>query len=244
MRGGEFYDSEVTRRYLAHRHAGVASPNHVMEEPAVLGHLGDLKGCRVVDLGCGDGSFAEIVLGAGADHYLGVDGSAAMIDLARERASGSGATFVLSAIEDVRWAAGSVDLVTSRMAFHYVSDLGPVFRSVHRALTPGGRFVFTVPHPVITCNDDQAPGPRSSWIVDHYFDSGERRRGWFGAEVTWFHRTIEHYVRAVLDAGFEIQAVSECEPDSQRLAGHPDELERRHRVPVVLLIGALRRDGR
>lgn len=61
--------------------------------------------------------------------------------------------------------------------------------------------------------------------------------------INWFHRTVEQYVGAVLDAGFEIETVSEFEPDPQRLADHLDELERRRRVPVALLIGARRRES-
>lgn len=239
--GGECYDEAVTAAYLAHRHSGTASPNIVMEEPAVLAQLGDLSDLRVVDLGCGDGSFADVVLDGGAHSYLGLDGSAAMIDLARKRVRDPRVTFQLGSIEDFVAAPGSADLVTSRMAFHHLREVGPALRSVHRTLTPGGRLIFTVAHPVITSHDDQAPRPRTSWTVDDYFETGPRRRSWFGSEVTWFHRTVEQYLSAVLATGFDLEAVSECEPDGDLLADAPEELARRRRVPLVLLISARRR---
>ena len=40
---------------------------------------------RVLDVGCGSGRIGEFVLEAGASHYVGVDFSAPMIDLARTR---------------------------------------------------------------------------------------------------------------------------------------------------------------
>src|SRR6478752_1376893 len=40
---------------------------------------------RVLDVGCGSGRIGEFVLAAGASHYVGVDFSAPMIDLARAR---------------------------------------------------------------------------------------------------------------------------------------------------------------
>src|SRR5436305_14240099 len=40
---------------------------------------------RVLDVGCGSGRIGEFVLNAGAAHYVGVDFSAPMIDLSRQR---------------------------------------------------------------------------------------------------------------------------------------------------------------
>lgn len=239
--GGDVYDEAVTARYLSHRHGGTSSPNVVMEEPAVLAHLGDLTGQRVVDLGCGDGAFADVVVARGARAYLGIDGSTAMIAMAGERALDPRVRFEVGRIEDVELAAGAADLVTSRMALHHVRDLAPVLRSAHDALASDGRLLFTVTHPVITSYDNQEPGPRTSWTVDDYFSAGERRRTWFGSEVTWFHRTVEQYLGAVLAAGFAVEAVSECEPDPSLLADAPEELARRRRVPVILLVSARRR---
>ncbi len=237
-RGGDAYDDTVTARYLAHRHSGVASPNAVMEEPAVLAHLGDLSDRRVIDLGCGDGTFADVVIDRGALSYLGVDGSAAMVSIAREKVRSRRARFHLGSIEDFRPQAGSADLVTSRMAFHYLREVAPTLRSIRQALSPGGRLIFTVTHPIITSHDNQGSGPRTTWTVDRYFDAGERRRRWFGTEVTWFHRTVEQYLGAVISAGFDLDVVSECEPDHRLLGDAPDELARRRRVPLVLLVGA------
>lgn len=143
----------------------------------------------------------------------------------------------------VRDPEGVFDLPGSplRMALHYLRDLAPVLASAHDALAPEGRLLLTVTHPVITSFDNQEPGPRTNWTVDDSFDSGERRRSWFGAEVTWFHRTVEQYVSAVLAAGFALEAISECEPDPELFADAPDELARRRRVPLILLVSARRR---
>lgn len=238
--GGDFYDEAVTARYLAHRHSGVSSPNVVMEEPAVLAHLGDLTGMRVIDLGCGDGAFADEVFARGARTYVGIDGSASMIAVARHRAADGMARFEVGRIEDFRPDPGEADLVTSRMVLHHLQDVAPTLRSAHEALTSGGRLLFTVTHPVITSFDNEESGPRTSWTVDDYFDAGERRRRWFGAEVTWFHRTVAQYIAAVLAAGFTLEAVSECAPDPALLADAPEELARRRRVPVILLVSARR----
>ncbi len=240
-RGGGFYEADDVRgAYLRHRHDGSRSPNTVMEEPAFVDALGPVAGCRVLDLGCGDGSTAELVLGRGAASYVGLDGSAGMIGEARRRVASDQATFVHGDIEDLDVDAGSFDVVISRMALHYVERLDAAFAAVRGALVDDGRFVFSVVHPVVTSHDTPSDGPRTSWTVDGYFDRGPRDRAWFGAAVRWQHRTVEDYVRLVLQHGFRLDTLSECEPSEVLLGDDADELARRRRVPIMLLIGATR----
>ena len=240
-RGGSAYDDEVRDAYLAHRHAGTSSPNTVMEEPAFLDELGTVRGARVLDLGCGDGAFARQVLDRGAVTYLGIDGSAAMIDVAIRADAGPAASFAVGDIEDLSTPPEAFDLVTSRMALHHVADLGPVLTAVRSTLVPGGRLIVSVVHPVVTCNaDPSATGRRTSWVVDGYFVPGPRTRPWFGRDVTWYHRTIEQHVAALRASGLVLTSLRECEPDAVLLADEPDELARRRRVPLMLLLAATR----
>lgn len=123
VRGGAFYDEALLEVYLRHRHAPVTSPNLVMEEPAFLAEAGDIAGKRVLDLGCGDGTFGRACVEARCRSYLGIDGSAAMIDRATDRAAEIGVDawspdsimrFELADLEDFRPVPGSSDLSTLR----------------------------------------------------------------------------------------------------------------------------------
>ncbi len=238
-RGSQFYDDNSVRAtYLAHRHSGARSPNVVMEEPAFLAAAGSLTHLDVVDLGCGDGATAKTTMDLGAASYLGVDGSAGMIDVARARHGIRGVTFVHEDIEDVSLDDQGFDLVTSRMALHYIESLGPVLGRIRKALRPEGRVIFTVSHPVITSHDTSSSGPRTNWVVDDYFVRGPRPRAWFGTTVTWHHRTIADYITLIIEHGFRVDAIDECEPDDALLDNDPDELRRRRRVPLILLVEA------
>lgn len=239
--GGQFYDDpDVLASYLDHRHAPTRSPNIAMEEPAFLAAMGDVTGQRVLDLGCGDAAFADTVIQRGARSYVGVDGSAAMIAEARRRNS-ERVSVVHESIENYEPEADAFDLVASRMAMHYVADLDPALKRARQALRPGGRLIITVVHPVITSAGRAVEGQRSDCTVDRYFERGPRQRHWFGSTVTWHHRTVADYVGAVQRGGLEFVSMSECEPDGSILADHPAELERRRRVPVMLLLHARQR---
>lgn len=238
-RGGSFYDAPgVANAYLRHRHGPVTSPNVVMEEPAFLDELGEVHGLDIVDLGCGDGSFAAASVGAGCASFLGVDGSVQMVDRARASVQAPEVGFVVADIEDLRLPPNSTDVVVSRMVLHYVDELAPVIEQCRFALRVDGRLIFSVVHPVVTASIAGHEGQRTSQVVDNYFEAGERRRDWFGKPVRWHHRTIEQYVQMVLDAGMRIDSLRECSPVEERFEGNTAEFERRRRVPLFLLISA------
>jgi SAM-dependent methyltransferase len=238
-RGGSFYDlAGVGERYLAHHDGRRFSPNHVMEDPAVLAEIGDPAGLRVIDLGCGDGRFGRELIAAGCADYLGIDGSATMVDRACRELTGPRARVELADLEDFEAPAQSADLVTARLSLHYVADLGAVLRATARALRPGGRFVMTVVHPVITSHDTPSDEPRTTWTVDDYFRPGPRTRTWFGSQVTWQHRTVEQYTAALVESGLSLTAIGECPPVAERFDGDAAELARRLRVPLFLLLAA------
>ena len=237
--GESFYDAPgVHERYTAHREDRRLNPNHVMEEPAILAEMGDPAGLRVLDLGCGDGAFGRWLLAAGARSYLGVDSSTKMVEQARRTLAGMAGRVDLADIENFVAGPDAVDLVTARLSIHYVADLDRVFATCARALAPAGRLLVTVVHPVITSYHNHSAGPRTTWTVDDYFNPGPRIRGWMGSQVTWYHRTIEAYFAAVTGAGLTVTSIRECEPDSARFAGDTEELSRRRRVPLFLLLNA------
>jgi SAM-dependent methyltransferase len=211
-----------------------------MEEPAFVGEVGPLAGLRILDLGCGDGTFAGTCSRGGCSSYIGVDSSTEMLRRATELAGGPAVKFVQDSIEGYDPATQAFDLVTSRMALHYVEDLAPVLSAIRRALMPGGRFVASVVHPVITSGNEVPDGPRQTQVVDNYFAPGPRGRLWFGRPVVWHHRTIEQYLTLIEDAGLSLTRLRECEPVESLFAGDQDEYERRRRVPVFLLLSATR----
>jgi SAM-dependent methyltransferase len=235
--GGLFYDDEtVCSRYAAHRR-WAANPNLVMEEPALRRMVGDVAGACVIDIGCGDAALGRSLLEAGCQSYTGFDGSQRMLQEARRTLEGTEGQVKLGTIEDFSAPPESVDLVLSRLAFHYVEHIAPVFRACRDCLVPGGRLVFTVVHPVITSHDAAVPGQkRTNWVVDDYFVRGARVRTWMGGQTVWFHRTTEDYACALQQAGFHLRGLSECAPAETLRSTDPDEYHRRSRVPLFLLL--------
>ena len=100
------------------------------------------KDGKIIDICCGTGQMASQLLTKGYS-VTGVDGSAEMISLARNRASQ--AEFVISDIRNFTVSEqhdGAISLLDSLNHILSVDDLIKVFNQVNKALKPGAPFFF------------------------------------------------------------------------------------------------------
>jgi SAM-dependent methyltransferase len=239
MFGPDFFDDPaIFEMYISNR-SDPASLNETLEKPVLMELIGEIRGLRVLDLGCGDARIGLEFLENGQNKYVGVEGSRNMASLAQETLAGTSAGVHHSKIEDWTFPKQDFDLVISRLALHYLEDLRAVFGKVYGSLVPAGRFIFSVEHPVITSSDRSQGRKQQGWIVDNYFVTGARQRRVMSAEVIKYHRTFEEYFMDLLSAGFQVDAVRESKP---RPALFADEktYERWKRIPLMLFFSASR----
>jgi SAM-dependent methyltransferase len=235
--GAEFYDDERNFDvYTAHRNRPT-SPNNLLEKPILMDLIGDVQGFDILDLGCGEAEIASELLVLGATSYTGVEPAEKMVNLAREKNPECRIDF--DTMEAWDYPSHAYDLVISRLALHYMDDFQGVFAKVHRSLKTGGRFVFSVLHPVITSSNRaaRADGVRQDWIVDDYFVTGKRDVAWMGSEVVQYHRSIEDYFVGLQAAGFTIEQLRESRPRPE-LFDDTEHLARRNRIPLFLFFAA------
>jgi ubiquinone/menaquinone biosynthesis C-methylase UbiE len=123
-------DTEASNRYLSVR-------NFRIVRDAVLGLLGDPRGARVLDVGCGTGHFAQPL--AGGNGVIGLDLSAGMLRFARAK----GIVPVLASGAELPFRNGRFDVVLATSVIQLVPD-GPAFvAELVRVAKPGGRIVVT-----------------------------------------------------------------------------------------------------
>jgi trans-aconitate 2-methyltransferase len=101
----------------------------------------ELRGDEVaVDAGCGSGRVtAELADRLPDGRVIAVDGSAAMVEKAKERL-GDRASYLVSDLVELELDE-PVDLIFSTATFHWIPDHEALFRRLHAALKPGGRLV-------------------------------------------------------------------------------------------------------
>lgn len=237
--GPDFYDDDAVFTTYQSRRQRPDSPNDTLEKPVIMQLIGTAAGKRILDLGCGDAALGRELLQRGAASYIGVEGSQKMAALATQTLASTSGQIITQTIEEWSGPPATFNLVLSRLAFHYVADLAPVFARVFEALTAGGQFVFSVEHPVITSCDHGWPAGtrRQDWVVDDYFTTGERVTSWMGGTVKKYHRTVEDYFCLLQDARFGVEALREARPQATNF-DDLQEYERRKRIPLFLVLAA------
>jgi SAM-dependent methyltransferase len=235
--GPAFYDDKTIFTTYMQRRYRPDNPNDTLEKPVIEELMGDPAGLRVLDLGCGDAGFGRDLLGRGAGSYLGVDGSAQMVEAARQTLAGTEGQVIHQTLEQWRFPEAAFDLVVSRLVFHYIELVEPLLRKIHHSLAPGGRLIFSVEHPVITsCNRGWSQmSARQDWLVDDYFETGLRVTSWMGGAVQKYHRTIEDYFTGLQAAGFVVEHLRESQPHREYFLNEAT-YQRRKRIPLFLFL--------
>jgi len=236
--GPQFFDDEQVFATYAQRRAGANNANDALERPIFAELVGAVHGLRILDLGCGDAGFGRDALAQGCASYLGLEGSQKMAALGRQTLVGTAGRVIHTTMESWAYPPQQFHLVVSRMALHYIADLPALFAKVQRTLTSGGRFAFSVEHPVITSCSAARPdgeGKRQGWLVDDYFNTGPRVVKWLGSEVVKVHRTVEDYFLTLQAAGFMVETLREARPRREHFADQA-EYERRQRIPLMLFL--------
>ena len=116
-------------------------------ETEIRRHLGDIKGVRILDVGCGTGRMSRWFVTQGA-HVTGVDFSAGALAIAREGAVGANPDYRLGSIfeladEDAFDIAFTWGVIAE--ACRQRSQLLDSLIRIRRALHPGGRLLLNEP---------------------------------------------------------------------------------------------------
>jgi SAM-dependent methyltransferase len=183
-------------------------------DEAAAGLLGDVAGRRVLEIGCGAGQCGRWLVSQGAT-AAGIDLSHRQLHHAGLLDARTGLRFPVAQADAQRlpFADAAFDAACSSYgALPFVADVPAVLAEVMRVLRPGGRFVFSVAHPVRWCFLDD-PGDEGLYACHPYFD----RRAYVEADdrgaVSYVehHRTMGDWVRAIHGAGLRLTDLVEPE---------------------------------
>ncbi len=240
--GSDFYDDDAVFAQYAQHRALPLNANDLLELPIVLELLPDVQKKSVLDVGCGDGRFAQMLVARGAAQVTGIDGSENMIAQARTLPADPRLQFHRARLEAFAPAPQTFHLVTARLVLHYIENIAAIFSAIATALTPSGHFIFSVEHPCLTAgptdwNTFQRRDSAGVWPIDDYFLEGPRDIRWMGTIVRKYHRTVETYATQLLATGFVIEAIRESRPQPARIPD-PPRLASLQRLPLFLFFRA------
>ena len=151
--------------YAEWRAASLGRVVEALEIELVCELAGDLDAKAVLDVGCGDGTYALAAASRGA-RATGLDRAPEMVAAARARAGDSAVRFVVGDALALPFADASFDVVVAVTLLCFVPDAQAAVREMARVLRPGGRLVL---------------GDLGRWST---WAAKRRLKGWAGSE-TW-----------------------------------------------------------
>jgi ubiquinone/menaquinone biosynthesis C-methylase UbiE len=110
-----------------------------------IAHLPDIRGQRVLEIGCGRGVFAHYLAEQGAD-VVAADFSPAAVSHARKRLEDFDATVLVADIQELPFADESFDVVISQETLEHVPNPWRGLSELVRVTRVGGTLIITTPN--------------------------------------------------------------------------------------------------
>lgn len=185
----EHYDPNQTGLLQALWGEGFLSPGGPEEVARVIDGL-DLRGCRILDIGCGTGAIpALLATEHDAAHVTGIDVETGVCEIARRRMSDAGLNdrVKIVQVEPGRLPFGDAtfDVVFSKDSIVHIPDKEALTQEVFRVLKPGGHFAA------------------SDWLISHDGTPSAKMQRYIELEDIGFEMASpERYAAALRGAGF------------------------------------------
>jgi SAM-dependent methyltransferase len=201
--------------------------NAFYERPGTIALLGDVRGLRVLEVGCGPGALTSWLVDNGA--IVTADVSQEMARLASERVGDRANVLTADLAEALPFADASFDLVVASLVLHYLADWNAPLAEFRRVLAQGGTVTFSTHHPAA---DWQLHSP------DNYFATIQVTETWHMSgqpfDVTFWRRPLTSITAAIMAAGFVIDQLVEPAPQPELQQRDPQAYDRRQKRPAFL----------
>lgn len=222
------YDNESFFENFKDKRASEINFNDCIETPILHAMLPDMRGKKVLDIGCGMGQHAKQYSDMGAESVLGIDISEKMLEYAKVHNSSKGITYKQMAFEDIGGLCHRFDLVTSSLAFDYAEDFDKLMKDVYDLMEHDAHFVFSMSHPMATAWDGEYPrytrtesGVKLYANISNYMVEGKRIVKWVVDNYELYHRTFASIINSIVKAGFMIEECRESNISDEMREEYP-----------------------
>lgn len=206
-----------------------------MLNPAIFQLLGDVKGKKILDAGCGNGYLSRLLAKKGAS-VVGVEPGETMHQYAieTEEKEPLGIKYLKEDLSQLTQFKEEFDIVIANMVFMDIPDYQSAIRNCISSLKKEGIFIYSLLHPCF-------PGFENDWqklkhveVKDYFTQSSiEAKYG----QV--FYRPLQIYINLTNDCGCITERIIEPQLGKEFSDTNP-KLNRSHFVPQFIVIKAKR----
>jgi 2-polyprenyl-3-methyl-5-hydroxy-6-metoxy-1,4-benzoquinol methylase len=210
---------------------GDFSRQHLLN-PAIFSLVGEVRGKKILDAGCGQGYLCRLLAKLGAK-VTGIEPAQKLTEYAiqREAEEKLGIEYIIQDLSSQIPFDSEFDIVVSNMVFMDIPEYETAMRNCIKSLKKDGQFVFSILHPCFEESVDWTI--KQSVETKEYFEKYQVKQfiGHF------FHRTLSEYVNLVIQEGCSITKLVEPQLDKS-VALEIKKHERNLHVPSFLVVQA------
>ena len=184
--------NEIVNDYdaWAYQYDNNINPTRDLDKAVTKKSLSNLNFSNVLELGCGSGKNTEWLI-TRANKLVGLDFSASMLDLARNKIPSKKVTFINADLNE-KWPVNnnSFDLATINLTLEHIEILDHIFNSLFMKLAQGGKCFVCELHP-----KKQLAGSKAQFEEN-------------GTEIVLdvFQHSEQDYIQSAEKAGFNLLA--------------------------------------
>lgn len=208
-------DSTFYNEYKDMRETHI-NANDLIEIPIIKSMLPDLKGKRILDLGCGNGTMSKYFVENGASYVLALDISKNMIEEAKEKNNDQKITYDVLGMEEISKIKDKFDMVFSSLAFHYIEDFDKLTKDINNLLNKDGILLFSQEHPTVLASKLELGmknrveiNNKRYYLLSDYNDNGKRVILWNNTNVVKYHRNFEVTINTLINNNLNIVQIKE-----------------------------------
>ena len=213
--------------------------NEYLEMPAMIKALGNVRGKKLLDWGCGSGIYAKVLNRNGAI-IKGFDISEEMIKIAKKD----------NPDLDLRVGSGlkipfneKFDIVFASLALHYLKDWNKAFKEVSRVLKKDGVFLFSDDNPVTKSSKSMIHENKKikALGIRNYFKEGEMHYADWKlpngktVRIRSYAKTYESIIKMIIKNNFEIIDYVDVYPIPSAKSKFPEEFSLWSKVPKFVI---------
>ncbi len=211
----------------------------LIDIPVFISLLGDIKGKRILDIGCGNGDLINKLIKKGAIVY-GLDGSRNMIEAAMQNAPKAEEYVVCDLMnEEIPFDEEYFDIVTSKMMLMNVSSLDVLAWKVKKVLKDKGLFAADFLHPFRPIYKQAISDTKSYDDNLNYFEETEGKIRFQDKEYAFYYRPTSLYINTFIQEGFQLVKMQEPFVSKEFIKKHPGESKRLEQTISMHLLFSL-----
>lgn len=203
--------------------------------------IGNVSGLKVLELGAGSCNCGIVLAKQGADVTC-LDGSKEQLTLGRKNAKKYRANIktIHADFHDLKSLKNNeYDIVLSVCAFQYAKNIKHIFHEVHRVLKDGGKFIFSLDHPIMKALEAKLLYPNEKSLHSAYCYTGPEKWKWEKDDDFWFttyRRPVSDYLNALVNAELQIKRVIDLYQNKNLVDCSDAERKIKKEFPTILVV--------